>query len=128
MERKQLIRILALDRNLIRLSEGGRLLPPDCAACKGLPFSDNLNKLDCKFCIFYKPIAYEQFFNTLRINVSDVKPRRSNITNRFFCPKCIGKDIDKIHEEVYYKKNLNFILDIYEHLPDVNKVKFEDLL
>lgn len=117
MEHEQLIRILALDSDLIKLSEGGRLVPPDNVACYGLPFGDgNINKMDCKFCIFlrerpkYKSINN----NTIEIDVSEVKPFRSNITKRFLCPFCISKDIDKIDGGVYYKKNLNFILELYD--------------
>lgn len=122
MERKQLIRILALDRNLIRLSNDGRLIPPDNVACYGLDFGDgNINKMDCKFCRYYKPKPLSYTYPsvptiTITIDISQVKPYRSNITGRYLCPFCLNKEIDKIDEKVYFKKNLNLILDLYDKI------------
>ena len=116
MEHTQLIRILNLDSDSIRLSDEGRLMPPESVACYGLHFCKDINKADCKFCIFYKEKTYFRTNYLVEIDTSDVKAFRSNITNRFLCPMCINKNIDLIDEKIYFKKNLNFILDLYEKI------------
>ena len=126
MKRSQLIRLLKLDLDNIRLSSLGRLLPPENAACKGLPYSSDINKLDCKFCILHKPSIAEQPFNVIKIDTSDVKPRRSNITGRFFCPKCINKNIDSIDESFYFKMNFDLILDLYDRLSTISTLEYEE--
>lgn len=114
MEHKQLLRILALKDVELRLSEKERLLPPENVVCFGLSYFTN-SKRDCINCIFFKdkPLKIPQ--DVIIIQTDNIPPKRSNITGRFYCPFCTA-DIDKMDEEVYYKKYLNIILELYEHL------------
>jgi hypothetical protein len=101
-------------------------MPPENAVCKGLSYSLNINKLDCKSCILYNPIAATRYFNVIKVDVSDVKPRRSNITGRYMCPKCINKNIDSIDEDFYFKRNFNFILDLYDRLLTIGVLEYNN--
>lgn len=116
MEHSQLLRIFALKDVELRESEKGRLLPPKNVVCFGLPYSIYIRKLDCKNCKFFKVRSInEPQDDTLIIQTDNIPPKRSNITGRFYCPFCMV-DVDKMDEEVYYKKYLNIILKLYEHL------------
>jgi hypothetical protein len=114
LEYNQLLRILALNVEF-RESEKGRLQPPKYVVCFGLPYSINKNKLDCKLCIFYKDKSIKLPQEAIIIQTDNIPPKISNITRRYYCPFCMC-DVDKMDEGVYYKKYLNIILKLYEHL------------
>jgi len=114
LEYSQLLRILALNVEL-RESEKGRLLPPKDVVCFGLPYSINRYKLDCIKCKFFKERSINLPQDIIIIQTDTIPPKRSNITGRYYCPFCM-MDVDKMDEEVYYKKYLNIILKLYEHL------------
>lgn len=121
---------LKLDNLELEFSENERLLPPKRVFCNGLSFiKADLEFKDCCICRFYnRTVLGEKKYTTkddIEIFITNHKVRRSNITNRYYCPYAIAKKInfDAIPEEVYCNSYLDIILLLYEKMENLDTCK-----